>query len=106
MDLQDATLRVFNMELLELTGMLMRFTLEDTMMIMIDAAWKQNASQREALLKQLEQERAAGSGHAKTIVAEQQAGNTETGADDTTADDATSLSTSGGLVGFAKFMAR
>ena len=49
MDLQDATLRRFNSELLECAGMLLRLTLEHTMRNCIDAVWQSNKAERDIL---------------------------------------------------------
>ncbi|GKY92960.1 hypothetical protein MPSEU_000264800 [Mayamaea pseudoterrestris] len=108
MDLQDASLRSFNSELLEFAGMLMRFTLEDTMFNMIDAAWQQNKAQRVMMQASLRKEQAS-TGKASLVKASMSAHQNEAKEDnefdgDVAAEPA-SLAGSG-IMGFAKFMAR
>ena len=93
MDLQDPTLKLFNVELLEVTGILLRLVLEHAF-IVLDSKWQQNKEEREKLeldyRKKLDQEIAP--------------------MDDNDVDDnassVSSKSTSGGIMSFAKFMAR
>ena len=107
MDLQDPTLRTFNTELLEFSGLLMRLTLEDTMYNVIDVQWKANAAQRERLeqeyqtSKQQQQQKTK----AKPVVAA--AGTMEETATGDEEDATVASSSMGsGLMGFARFMAR
>jgi hypothetical protein len=98
MDLQDVTLRIFNLELLEFAGILMRLTLEHTMSI-VDAEWQKNAPEREKVEKELkEAEKKAKPKEHKPEETKQES------QDD--ASDAAESSTTGGLMGFARFMAR
>jgi hypothetical protein len=102
MDLQDLTLRVFNLELLELAGILLRLTLEHTMYTVIDVAWTANAGERQALEQQLmrEQKQKGGSKNLEKDVAASMAERKEDVEDSGESDRSTSL------MGFARFMAR
>lgn len=103
MDLQDPTLRLFNMELLELTGQLLRLALEDTMYNVIDVAWKANAGHREQLERELQHQYARKWSRqlpsATVSSTPDGSENGEPGADDPD-------SSRSGLMGFARFMAR
>jgi hypothetical protein len=102
MDLQDPTLRVFNLELLELAGILMRLTLEHTFLTHVDTAWKENTQARQELEEKLRLEaRRNGKKEQNREPAVQQPALEE---DD---DDEPSSSTQAGtLMSFARFMAR
>jgi Protein of unknown function (DUF3684) len=113
MDLQDPTLRLFNTELLELAGILLRLTLEDTMYNVIDVAWKNNAPQRAGLEKELA---IKAKNHKKSKTNQEPSSssstssltNTNTTDEDGDEGDATDEASSGGggFMGFARFMAR
>lgn len=107
MDLQDPTLRTFNTELLEFSGLLMRLTLEDTMYNVIDVQWKANAMQRERL-EQEYQQKSNSKQQQKSESVVSTAGTTEETAtgDEEDATVASSSSMGSGLMGFARFMAR
>jgi hypothetical protein len=98
MDLQDPTLKVFNMELLDFAGILMRLTLEHTMSI-VDVEWQINAPEREKLDKELKAE-----AEKKTKPAEQKVAEEKQEPQDEASDAAEN--SKGGLMGFARFMAR
>lgn len=102
MDLQDPTLRTFNTELLEFSGLLMRLTLEDTMYNVIDVQWKANAAQRERLEQEYQQTNSKQPKKTESAVAAVE--ETVTGDE----EDATVASSSmgSGWMGFARFMAR
>jgi len=100
MDLQDVTLKVFNTELLEFAGILMRLTLEHTMSI-IDVEWQANAPEREKLEKELKE--VARKDRNKTN--ERKVDETKQQAEGEGPDATEKLSTSG-LMGFARFMAK
>ena len=91
-DLQDPTLRVYNTELLEFSGILMRLTLEHSMSLIGDE-WIANAKEREALEAKLLLEGANEQPQAPTEMERQES---------SVSDDGTSSS----LMTFAKFMAR
>jgi len=95
-DLQDPTLRIYNTELLEFSGILMRLTLEHSMS-MIGDEWVANAKQREALEAKLLKE------GAETKPEQEEVATLER-EESTVSDDGTSSSSS--LMSFAKFMAR
>lgn len=90
MDLQDPALAKFNKELLQISGMLMRLTLEHSMRI-IDAAWQAGASEREALEAEL-----LNSSNSKQ----------ETEAVAVVSNDEETEEDKSGIMGFARFMAR
>jgi hypothetical protein len=97
-DLQDPTLRTFNSELLEFSGILMRLSLEHAMSL-VEVDWKASAPAREKAEAELAANRykAAAEGKAQaTEEIQQQDSIKETESEDT----------SGGLFGFAKFMAQ
>ena len=93
-DLQDPTLKIYNTELLEFSGMLMRLTLENSMS-MIGEEWIAHIQEREALEAKLLLEGA----EEKSEEPAQQLERQESTASDTD-------STSSSLMTFAKFMAR
>lgn len=94
-DLQDPTLRVFNSELLEFSGILMRLSLEHAMSA-LEVQWKVTAPAREKLEKELNANKYdVASNH---VIAE------ETVVEEI--KEVESEDTSGGLLGFAKFMAK
>jgi hypothetical protein len=94
MDLQDLTLRTFNMELLEFSGILMRLTLEDTMYSVIDVKWKNKTAEREKLEKEY-----ASKKHVEDPAKPQSAEEVKPAAPE-------KESGGGGLMGFARFMAK
>ena len=60
MDLQDATLKTYNTQLLELCGMVMRYALENIMFTVVDRDWKINTPMRHALEAQKQQRAKSG----------------------------------------------
>lgn len=99
MDLQDPTLRIYNMELLYLAGIVLRFTLQHAFACLAQE-WVANAAQRRALLME---------GNKPLIEAEEDTkdGEVTESQENSDDDDATSTNTSaGGFMGFARFMAR
>lgn len=101
MDMQDPTLRVFNTELLEISGILMRLTLEDTMYSVIDPVWQSGAEERERLEKELKVKAA------KTKLERVMQRQVETTVKEEEDDDNDESSVvSKGLMGFARFMAK
>lgn len=92
MDLQDATLRVFNTELLEFGGILLRLTLDHAFGV-LDEEWQQSSVEREALDKRLESE--------SKVAKDEEA--VASGSDD---KDETDTKSSKSLMKFARFMAR
>jgi len=101
MDLQDPTLRLFNTELLEFAGILMRLCLEDTMLCVIDPMWQRNGPAREKLEKELEAQAA----EAKRASTEKPSVENHESDEEKDPDDGASSTTSG-FMGFARFMAR
>ena len=105
MDLQDATLRVYNMELLHLAGVVLRFTLQHAF-ARLQTEWRQNAAARKALLieQQQQQQKALTDENAQVTEPSEQ----EEEVDDEDDDDDTSANGNGGgfMMGFARFMAR
>ncbi|CAB9498392.1 HATPase_c domain protein [Seminavis robusta] len=101
-DLQDPTLRTFNSELLEFSGILMRLSLEHAMSL-LEVEWKESAPAREKTDKEIaaNQFKAAADAKASSIAKKVE----QDDIDQTESDDAAST-TSGGLFGFAKFMAK
>jgi len=102
-DLQDSTLCIFNSELLEFSGILMRLSLEHAMSL-VDAEWKENAPAREKLEQDLlaQQKNAAFISAAEAAAAaEEEASQAEV---KSVASEDTSVSN--GIFGFAKFMAK
>lgn len=102
-DLQDNTLRMFNSELLEFSGILMRLSLEHAMSL-VEVEWKENAPAREKLEQEMlaNSYKAAESSAAQAVSAEedqsQQGEIAPAESEDTTS--------SSGILGFAKFMAK
>jgi hypothetical protein len=91
------------MELLELTGQLLRVALEDTMYNVIDAAWKANAGQRERLERELQDQHARK--RARQLPSSTAASTPEGSENgEPAADDVESSGSS--FMGFARFMAR
>ncbi|GAX11731.1 hypothetical protein FisN_7Lh108 [Fistulifera solaris] len=101
MDLQDAALRVYNMELLEMAGMLLRLTLEQAMYVLRDD-WNAGAEARQILEQKLLKERELSREKRKLVPRDTKEKNKQ---DEPEGDD-DGKSTKGGLVGFARFMAR
>ena len=96
-DLQDPTLRVFNSELLEFSGIIMRLSLEHAMSL-LEVEWKENAPAREKLEKEL-----LASNPSSAAVSEKS--NAEALSQEEI-KESESEDTTGGLLGFAKFMAK
>ena len=102
-DLQENTLRMFNSELLEFSGILMRLSLEHAMSL-VEVEWKENAPAREKLEQEMlaNSYKAAESSAAQAVSAEedqsQQGEIAPAESEDTTS--------SSGILGFAKFMAK
>jgi hypothetical protein len=107
MDLQDQTLRLFNLELLEFSGVLMRLTLEHGMSL-LGVEYEKGAVQRakleQELLKQEEEKRKRKQTSTK-VMPDSNEKKLET--EDSTEDDTSPSSSSSSVVwGFAKFMAK
>jgi hypothetical protein len=98
-DLQDPTLKLFNTELLEFSGILMRLSLEHAMGL-IDEEWKVNAPAREKLEKELEAE----AKKRKDQLAEVNAPPEQAGQEEE--EDSGEADESSGIFSFAKFMAK
>lgn len=92
MDLQDPALAKFNIELLEMAGILMRITLEHSMRV-IDATWQAGKAEREALDAKLIAEAYKGAQNNNGTSTEEEK------------EDASSEET-GGMMSFARYMAR
>ena len=104
MDLQDVVLRQFNTELLECAGMLLRLTLEHTMRNRIDASWRSNQVEREALdAKAWKQWQLARERNKQST--SQSVGEEENIAIDSE-DAVSSSSSTGTMMNFARFMAK
>lgn len=108
MDLQDTALRVFNTELLEFSGLLMRLTLEHTMFNVIGVAYNNHEGQRqkeeaELLMKMKE---SAGRGSIAEVTPKESSIEDEDDEGRGGDEDNNGGSGSGGLMGFARFMAR
>jgi hypothetical protein len=100
MDLQDPTLCVFNTEMLEFCGILMRLTLEHTMSL-VGVEWQKNTAERQALERKLEAEQA------QNTKSNSSSSESAKKADSQDEDDETvDGSMTGGLMGFARFMAK
>ena len=102
MDLQDPTLRLFNLELLELSGILLRLTLEHGMYQSIDVAWKQGASQRQALEEELRRTQQV----ERRVPTHEEEDEKVEGKDAVEEAPELEKSTGASLMGFARFMAR
>ena len=101
-DLQDSTLKLFNSELLEFSGILMRLSLEHAMSL-LEVEWKESAPEREKLEKEFEAQAVekalkAASGPAPEEIAQKKQEKKE--------EEADNNDKSGGIFGFAKFMAK
>jgi hypothetical protein len=103
MDLQDPTLRLFNTELLELAGILMRLTLEHTFLTHIDAAWKANSQARFKLEETLRLDARKNVKTPKEVTVQPSSAVEELDDDN---DEASSSTQAGTLMSFARFMAR
>ena len=102
MDLQDPTLRLFNKELLEMSGILMRLALEDTMYSVIDVAYKSKAAEREKLEKELQEQ-----ARMKKKAKEQEVAKaSEEASEETTKEQEEEETSSSRFMGFARFMAK
>ena len=98
-DLQDSTLRIFNSELLEFGGILMRLSLEHAMSL-VEVEWKENAAAREKLDREYMAQQKNVAFTAAAAANAQDADETES------LQLADSEETSSSLFGFAKFMAK
>ena len=110
MDLQDQTLRIFNLELLDFAGIIMRLTLEHSM-VALGIDYEKGAPERKKLEMKLMQEAEV----EKKKKKKKNSGTVEQNkrdsslADDGGVDDdtaSTSMKTASTLFGFAKFMAK
>ena len=105
MDLQDQTLRLFNLELLEFSGVLMRLTLEHGMSL-LGVEYEKGAVQRakleQELLKQEEEKRKRKQTSTKVTP---QPNEKKLETEESTVDETSSTSSSS-VWGFAKFMAK
>jgi hypothetical protein len=102
MDLQDQTLRIFNTELLEFAGIVMRLSLDHSFAL-LDSDWQRTASDRDALECKLEVEAAAAAAHGVSrIPVEKQHDN----ACDDNSDPTSETNKARGIMGFARFMAK
>lgn len=99
-DLQDPTLKQFNSELLEFSGILMRLSLEHAMSL-LEVEWKENAPARERLEKELESQAVEKALEAATSDPTEQVDTEEEGKQKEDNENK-----SAGLFGFAKFMAK
>mmetsp|Transcript_24134 Transcript_24134/g.59049 ORF Transcript_24134/g.59049 Transcript_24134/m.59049 type:complete len:1833 (-) Transcript_24134:1433-6931(-) len=99
MDLQDQTLRVFNLELLEFSGILMRLTLEHGMSA-LGVQYEKGAAER----AKLDQELIKQEEEASKTEEEETSGKAET--EEAEDDDASKASSSTSVWGFAKYMAK
>mmetsp|Transcript_21688 Transcript_21688/g.60192 ORF Transcript_21688/g.60192 Transcript_21688/m.60192 type:complete len:2095 (+) Transcript_21688:3009-9293(+) len=102
MDLQDATLRVYNMELLHMAGVVMRFTLQHAFW-RLQTEWVQHEELRRSLLLQQKQNAALEAKESEELDDESEIDQDEEDDDD---DQSTATSSSSSLMGFARFMAR
>ena len=100
-DLQESTLRTFNSELLEFSGILMRLSLEHAMSL-VEEEWKENAPARE----KLEQEMLLANTTKDETAVSNAVANEEEAQGDVTQAESEDTSASSGLFGFAKFMAK
>ena len=124
MDLQDATLRIYNIELLQLAGIVLRFTLQHAF-YQLQQEWMAHDSalrRRQTLLLQLRQQPQEGGGGGMDLTTtEKIEGDDSEGMDsvlvveeeeddDDVVKDSSSTTTTttggGGFMGFARFMAR
>ena len=108
MDLQDQTLRLFNTELLEFSGILMRLTLEHGMSTLGEQYAKgvvERAKLEERLLKEEEEKVKKSSSSGKAVAQQQDQENEKTlESQESTEDDGSAKASS--VWGFAKFMAK
>jgi len=105
MDLQDSVLRLFNTELLEFAGILMRLVLENTMFHVIDTEWKNNSATREKLELELENQRQQKITERKRSKASQSKLK-HPNADTVEVTEENNDTSSGSLMSFAKYMAK
>lgn len=108
MDLQDQTLRVFNLELLEFSGILMRLTLESGMSS-LGVAYEKGAEERERLETKLRKEaEEADKQKKKTVLPSGDKGAGDDMTENGETDESTSVASGAAstLFGFAKFMAK
>jgi hypothetical protein len=102
MDLQDPTLRIFNTELLEFAGIVMRLSLDHSFAL-LDSDWQRTASDRDALENKLEAEAATAAAHGVSrIPVEKQ----HDKACDDNSDPTSEMNKARGIMGFARFMAK
>jgi Protein of unknown function (DUF3684) len=95
MDLQDPALAKYNVELLEMAGILLRITLEHSMRV-IDAAWQLGKADREAMdAKLIAEAYKSNSGSSNNQSVEAERKEPEASPDEV-----------GGMMSFARFMAR
>lgn len=109
MDLQDAVLSVYNTDLLEFSGLVLRLTLEHCMRNVIDVAWQAGKAQRDALEAALRLEmlqRNKQSPRTNAIVAVDSTVGEHAQLDKADSTDTSSSSSSKGLMSFALYMAR
>jgi hypothetical protein len=90
---------------LELTGQLLRLTLEDTMYNVIDVAWKANAPERQRLENELRMQQSVKRPKQGSVVVA--TASTPDGSDNgEAAGEDAGDSAASGFMGFARFMAR
>lgn len=102
MDLQDAALRLFNLELLQMAGILLRLTLDHAFGL-LDEAWLASAGERAQLeaaaMEDIRKQKESSRSNSTNV-----SDDDDTVADD---DDESTVNTSkSGFFGFARFMAR
>ena len=103
MDLQDAALRLFNLELLQMAGILLRLAL-DHAFALLDSSWHESADER-AKLEAQAMERL----HQKTGPSRQESNIEKSTDEETVAEEDDDTSSKGGkksFFGFARFMAK
>lgn len=108
MDLQDQTLRIFNLELLEFAGIIMRLTLEHSM-VAIGIEYERGAIERKCLEEKLvqearEAERAKKREKNSASIADQEQDSSL--ADNPVESETGKMAKTSSLFGFAKFMAK
>jgi hypothetical protein len=105
MDLQDAALRQFNLELLQISGILLRLVLDHAFGL-LDTAWQATKEERDRLEAQAlaEDKRASSRTNSETdTTADETEGEDD---EDSLATNQSSTTKGRGLFGFARFMAR
>jgi hypothetical protein len=101
-DLQEPTLKIFNLELLEFAGILLRLALEHSMSI-IGQEWLENQAEREKLEKKLLEEQSVGN---KKLEAQAATKNDSNGDDVSSTGDSAANKSSSSILSFAKYMAK